>query len=164
MPRSRSSAWSCVARFAAGEDADGVLVPDVFAPGELARGDDGLDAGEEFVEARGVGAALFVAGVELLELEVAEGGGGFRHAVVPAELFGDVALALALGAEHAGAIGDGVVARGEHAAFAGGEVLGGVEAEAAGAERAGVLAVEGRADGLRGVLDEGDAAADRTDP
>ena len=68
---------------------------------------------------------LFVAGVELLELEVAEGGGGLGHAVVPAELFGDVALALALGAEHAGALGDGVVAGGEHAAFAGGEVLGG---------------------------------------
>ena len=61
-------------------------------------------------------------------------------------------------AQHAQSVGDRMVVRRDHAAFAARDVLGRVEREATHAERADGAAVDGRAMRLRRVFHERDTA------
>ncbi len=87
-------------------------------------------------------AALGVELVQFLQLGQADGRVHVGHAQVVAQFVVVIAAAHAVVAQHARFLGNGVVIGGEHAALGAGHILGGIQAEGAGAERARAFAVE----------------------
>src|SRR5690606_14789617 len=115
------------------------------------------DAFEVSRQVGGVAAPLLRQVGQLAQLSQGNGGGHIAQTVVVAKLAAVVALVLTVGAQPPQALGQLRVVRRQHAALAGGHVLGRVKGEAAGAEAAGSPAVHGGAVGLGCVLDDGEA-------
>ncbi len=171
-PRARSS----VDEFIAADvelvqvQAEGVEMPGMAAVVARGRHLHFLESGQAALVDAGVSRAQGMQALDFFELAQADGGlhvaevvleAGLEHLVIPAPLFG-VAIPGVLGdavqAEHAHALGQGGVVGGDHAAFAGGDVLGGVEAEGrGGAGRAGGSGREAAilsVGGVSGVFDD----------
>ncbi len=143
-------------RLSGEDDAEGLLVAGgALGPG---LGPEG-QIGEGLAVARAEGAAPAHDRVEAVQLAEADGRGDLGHAVV-AGGFGEGAWgALAVVAKDAQALGEAGIVRDHQAAFAGGDHLARMEAEAGhGAEGPGGLSVDGGADGAGRVLDDGEVA------
>ncbi len=130
--------------------ANGVEMPGMAAVFARGRRLHFLQSGQAALVYAGVSRAQGMQALDFFELAQADGGlhiaevvleTGLEHLVIPVPFFG-VAVPGVLGdavqTQHAHALGQGGVVGGDHAALAGGDVLGGVEAEGRrGAGRAG---------------------------
>lgn len=136
-------------------DLDDVEVVHTPGAGGLFKGSDAGKIAEGGIETHGILLTLRGLGLEAIELGAADGSGDVVHAVVVPDALVEILVGLAVGAEEFDAAGEGIVVAGDEAAFAGAEVLGGVEGVGDGITESadGLVFVLGEM-GLRGVVDD----------
>lgn len=143
--------------------AEGVLMKDMTSVGMNQRGDEVRDGGlrEEPLIPRGIGAAGLGPLLQIFELDAEDDGLEGIDAAVDADDVMVVTGLHAVDAEDAQFVGQGIVIGGHHAGVSRAtEILGGEEAEAIDESHgSGGTALELGADGLGGILDDGDSMA-----
>jgi hypothetical protein len=131
---------------------DCILVENVPVAGDHPGRHQPVDTFNNTGEKACVSDSGLVEGFQMLQLAEADDGGNLGHAGIVAEHGVAVALALPVVSEQTALLGDIFVTGGNHPAFTGGHVLGGIEGKASGSKGTGSFAVVQGAMSLAGIF------------